>query len=120
MTNNTDNITQEFIDDYMEFASAVNQCVTWLTIGELEQAVDMIALTCGMAIGMAHRAGITSFALPPLPSQHNTQPKQNNSQTKPWEAIGISRATWYRDQRRARINDIERNEHNKHNKHNNE
>ena len=84
---------EQLMRDYEQFYECVIQCYTYLLAGEKKQARDLISYTAGVAMGLANRI--------------RTLPISNEIK-KPWEEIGISRSTWFRDQRRSRINDRER------------
>lgn len=96
-------IDKELIDDYRHFLDEVAQCYAYLLAGDEDSAHDLIALTSGQAMGFASRLGLAY-------TQHTEEPtiRINNEQMKPWVEIGISRATWYRDQRRSKANDAAR------------
>ena len=94
-------IDKQFINDYSKFYNTVTQCYEYLLNSnpdgsEDQKILDLIALSTGLAIGLANRLKVTSPLLPAV--------KQSNEQAKPWRDIGISRATWYRDQQRSRSN----------------
>jgi hypothetical protein len=80
----------QLVKDYEHFTQIVMQCYTYLISGEKDKARDMIALTAGQAIGFAARLGYDISKLKP---------------PTPWERLGISRSTYYRDMRRSRAND---------------
>jgi hypothetical protein len=80
----------QLIRDYERFMQAVRQCHLYLLSGEKDKAHELIALTAGQALGFASRIGLNIGRLKP---------------PTPWERLGISRSTYYRDQRRARAND---------------
>lgn len=96
---------EQLTRDYERFYEYVIQCYTYLVAGEHTKAHDLISLTTGMAMGLAVRIGLhadgTKRSLKP-PQQHT---QLTVEQLQPWRAIGISRSTYYRDQRRSKLND---------------
>lgn len=80
----------KLIEEYRRFADNVSLCLEYLIVGDKQRAYPLIALTAGQSLGIASRIGIEINKIQP---------------PKPWEEIGISRSTYYRDQRRSKLNE---------------
>jgi hypothetical protein len=87
-------IDKELMERYKSFTDNVMQCYSLIIAGQpadYDRIMDLLALTSGQATGIAYYMGVSV----PKP--------------RPWEAIGVSRSTYYNDLKRARAADKRNN-----------
>ena len=90
-------IDDKLLKDYRQFSDEVMQCDAYLLAGDEERAYGLTGVTAGTAQwGLHRRIGLAI---------DGTKRKTNNEHDKPWTQIGISRATYYRDQARSKRNE---------------